>query len=112
MSTTRLLAGRSGGDGLDGALEEVAELKSLDKVPICAADSSARRRGKTLDSFFYSRVPDHATVLDANLFITLEDLADLLHTLIERRLCTNQQSLSLNISEGGRLTGKQQRQPA
>lgn len=32
MSTTGLLAGGGSSDGLDGALEEVAELKSLDEV--------------------------------------------------------------------------------
>lgn len=32
VSTTRLLASSSGGDGLDGALQDVAELKSLNKV--------------------------------------------------------------------------------
>ena len=32
MSTTRLLAGSGSGDGLDGALEEVAELQSFNQV--------------------------------------------------------------------------------
>ena len=35
VSTTGLLAGCSGGDGLDGALEEIAELESLNEVPVC-----------------------------------------------------------------------------
>lgn len=35
MGTTGLLASGSGGDGLDSALEEVAELEGFHKVTIC-----------------------------------------------------------------------------
>lgn len=49
VSTTGLLAGSSGGDSLDSALQEVAELKSLDEVPICASYSSASHRGTALE---------------------------------------------------------------
>lgn len=43
VSATGLFAGGGGGDGLDGALEEVAELKSLNEVPVCVVQSSALR---------------------------------------------------------------------
>lgn len=34
MRTTRLLAGSGSSDGLDGALEEIAELEGLDEVTV------------------------------------------------------------------------------
>ena len=37
MGTTRLLTSGSSGDGLDGALEKVAELEGLHKVTICTS---------------------------------------------------------------------------
>lgn len=74
MSTTRLLAGSSGDDGLHGALENVAQLKSLHQV----------------------RVPDHAAVLDTDVGKVLVDVAHLLDTLVERSLRTEDGSISLH----------------
>lgn len=66
VSATRLLTSSSRDDSLDSALKEVTELKGLNKV----------------------RIPDHASVLDANLSEAVVDLADFFDTLIQRLLGT------------------------
>ena len=66
VGTTRFLASGGGGDGLNRALENVAELESLHEVA----------------------VPDHAPVLDTDLVEGLVDLADLLDTLVQGFLGT------------------------
>ena len=74
VSTTRLLSLGSGLGGLDGASQEVTELKSLDKI----------------------RVPDHAAVLGADLGELCVDVADLLDTLVERLLGTEDGDIGLH----------------
>lgn len=74
VSTTRLLSVGGGLGGLDGASQEVTELKSLNKV----------------------RVPDHAAVLGADLGELLVDLAHLLDTLVERLLGTENGNVGLH----------------
>ena len=61
----------------------------------------------------HSRVPNHAPVLDADLFVGLEDLADLLHALIEGCLGTSQHmSNASQLSKAELPTGRQQHQLA
>lgn len=74
VSTTRLLSVGGSLGGLDGASEEVTELKSLNKV----------------------RVPDHAAVLGADLGELLVNIADLLDTLVERLLGTENGNVGLH----------------
>jgi len=74
VSTTRLLSVGGGLSGLDGASEEVTELKSFDKVG----------------------VPDHAAVLGADLGELLVDVTDLLDTLVERFLGTENGNIGLH----------------
>jgi hypothetical protein len=74
VSTTGLLSLGGGLGGLDGASQEVTELKSLNKI----------------------RVPDHAAVLGANLGELLVDVADLLDTLVERLLGTENGNIGLH----------------
>ena len=74
VSTTGLLSVGGSLGGLDGASEEVTELKSLNKV----------------------RVPDHAAVLGADLGELLVNIADLLDTLVERLLGTENGNVGLH----------------
>ena len=90
MRTTGLLARSSSGDGLDSALEEVAELEGLNEVAV----AGYMRVFEYGDSCDHLRVPDHATVLDTDLIVALEDLADLLDTLVERLLSTARKTIS------------------
>lgn len=74
VSTTGLLSVGGSLGGLDGASEEVTKLKSLNKV----------------------RVPDHAAVLSADLGELLVNIADLLDTLVERLLGTENGNVGLH----------------
>jgi len=74
VSTTGLLSLSGSFGGLDGASQEVTKLKSLNKI----------------------RVPDHAAVLGADLGELLVDVADLLDTLVERLLGTEDGNIGLH----------------
>lgn len=81
MGTTGFLTCRSGIDSLNGVLKNVAEFERLDEVT-----GYSGQCGAVEEIEHYSRVPDHAPVLDANLVITLEDFAQLLHAFIQTLL--------------------------
>src|SRR5690606_24327162 len=74
------LPGSSSSSSLGSASQQVAELESLNQI----------------------RVPDHAAVLDTNIGVGLVDLDDLLNTLVERLLGTEDGDISLH----GLLHGK------
>ena len=74
VCSSRLLTVGGGFGGLNSASEQVPQLKGLNKVG----------------------VPDHAAVLDTNVVEGSIDLMDLLDTLVERLLCTENGDISLH----------------
>ena len=67
VRTTRLLTGSSSSsDGLNGTLEKVAKFKRLNEIPGIAMPKSNQSRELSAS---YSRVPDHAPVLNADLLV-------------------------------------------
>lgn len=81
MCTTGLLTSSSRRDGLNGALKNVAKLKSLDEVTKPKLSGTPTEMEGS-----YSRVPDHASVLDPNAIEALVNLANFPNTHIKRFL--------------------------
>ena len=107
MRTTRLLACCCSSDGLHSALEKVTEFQRLDQIPAW----------KPLAAFHVlrcsnPRIPNHAPVLNADLVVCLEDLAQLLDTLVERLLGTVQKVSSDSEYAPLARTGRRRHQPA
>ena len=80
MSTTRLFTGSSGGDCLNGALEDITQFKRLHEVPkpypTLSELGTKSLRGQS------SRVPSHAPVLDTDIIKVFIDGANLLDTFV------------------------------
>ena len=94
MCTTGLLTSSGRGDGLNGALKNIAKLESLDEVTKPKSSGTPTEMEGS-----YSRVPDHASVLNPNIIEALVNLANLPNTLIKRLLSPksnirNQQPIS------------------
>ena len=81
MSTTRLLAGSRRSDGLNGALQNVTQLKSLNEVTgthvKCKQGLSVNGQKGIL------RIPDHAPILDPYVIETLVDGSHLFHAFVQ-----------------------------
>lgn len=81
VSSTGFLAGSSRLNGLDGTLEDIAQFKGLDEITdfFCVLECVL-----LYTELRHVRVPDHASILDANIVVTLVDCTHLLDTLVER----------------------------
>lgn len=78
MSTAGLFAGSCGSDGLNSALQDIAELESFNKIPV---DSTSRKEARNIR--MHIRIPNHAPVLDTDIVIALVDGSKLLNTFIQ-----------------------------
>lgn len=90
VSATRLLSGSGSGGGLDTShvsiktdKDRIVNLRASEQVP-------------ELERLNEIRVPDHAAILDANLGEGLINLVDLLHTLIQALLGTEDADIALH----------------
>lgn len=81
VSPAGLFASGSGSDGLDSALENVAELEGLHEVTICA---SALRCSSSPTS--HVRVPDHAPIFDTDILEGIVNVTQLLNAFIQTLL--------------------------
>ena len=81
VSTTRLLASGSSRDGLDSALEKVAELEGLHEVTIYASNLDYSSRSTS-----HVRVPDHAPIFDTDVLEGIENTTQLLDALVQTLL--------------------------
>ena len=80
MSTTGLLAGSSGSNSLNGALQDVSQFKSLNKV------TEIHYKWKGSQLFLkkgFLRIPDHAPILDAYVIKALVDGSHFLNTFVQ-----------------------------
>lgn len=94
MSTTRFCMGSSRGNCPDGALEVIAQFKRLHEIPTSYPTQSERRtKSSRVRS---SRVPNHAPVLDTDIFKVFINGANLLDTFIERFLGPEDSSIGLH----------------
>ena len=96
MTTKRLLTGSSRGECLDDALEDIAQFKRLQEIPISYPVQSElgiiSSRGQS------SRVPNHAPVLDTDIIKVFINEADLLDTLVESFLGPKDSSTGLHTT--------------